>query len=91
MKVTIWKDKRRKWRWTLKARNGVQIGASSQGYRRKIDCKKNMRQVVEGLANETVTIDRSRGHDALCHMTIYRDITSGMTPIGVGCTCADSS
>lgn len=50
MKVRYYKDKRRKWRWKLKARNGVKIGASSQGYCRKADCKKNRRQVAEGLS-----------------------------------------
>lgn len=50
MKLRIYQDKRAKYRWTLRARNGVKIGASSQGYRRRADCEKNIRQVAEGLA-----------------------------------------
>lgn len=50
MKLTVKPDKKGKWRWTLRAKNGVIIGASTQGYRREVDCMKNIDQVAEGLS-----------------------------------------
>lgn len=32
MKFTIWQDKAGAWRWTLRARNGLIIADSAQGY-----------------------------------------------------------
>lgn len=37
----------RKWRWRIKADNGRIIGASSQGYVNKQDCKENLLSVSE--------------------------------------------
>jgi uncharacterized protein YegP (UPF0339 family) len=35
------------WRWRMKdARNGKIIGASSEGYRRKVDCLNNLDRVI---------------------------------------------
>lgn len=34
------------WRWTLRARNGRTIGASSESYRRRPDCIRNFHQVT---------------------------------------------
>ena len=44
------------WRWRLKANNGRIIGASTQGYRRKIDCVKNATQV--GLYIYAISMQR---------------------------------
>ena len=44
-KLTVKKDGRGKWRWTLKADNGRTIGASSQGYMRRADCLRNIYRV----------------------------------------------
>ncbi len=51
-KLKVWKDIRGKWRWKLTARNGMVIGASTQGYRHKSDCEKNIRQVAKELDHE---------------------------------------
>ncbi len=48
-KLEIYKDLRGKWRWKLIARNGKVIGASTQGYRHKADCEKNIRQGANEL------------------------------------------
>jgi len=47
-KLTIYQDSNDLWRWTLKARNGRIIGASTQGYKNKSDCLKNIDQVADG-------------------------------------------
>ena len=41
MKVKTYKDKRDKFRWRVKADNGEIIGASTQGFVRRRDCKQN--------------------------------------------------
>jgi len=42
VKVTLEKDSKGKYRWSIKAKNGRIVGASSQGYRRKNDCIYNL-------------------------------------------------
>ncbi len=50
--VTIKKDRRNKWRWRVNAANGRIIGASTQGYVRRSDCKRNMENVGNRLLDE---------------------------------------
>lgn len=50
MKLIYWVDKRGKHRWKLFADNNVQIGASTQGYKHKYDCMRNVQQIADGLA-----------------------------------------
>jgi len=44
-KTTFWK----KWRWRVTATNGRIIGASSQGYKNRIDCVENAMLLGESL------------------------------------------
>lgn len=37
----IEKDSKGEWRWTRKATNGKTVGASTEGYKNKLDCIKN--------------------------------------------------
>lgn len=41
MKWEIYRDrsKKRLWRWRIKARNGLKLGDSGQGYKRRRDCE----------------------------------------------------
>ncbi len=47
--VKQYRDKKLKWRWQVKAGNGEIIGASTQGYTRKVDCSTNMHRVAIAL------------------------------------------
>lgn len=38
----VYTDKRGEYRWRRKAVNGQIVGASSEGYKKKADCEKNM-------------------------------------------------
>jgi uncharacterized protein YegP (UPF0339 family) len=38
----VYQDKAGRWRWKRFAPNGVQVGASTQGYAGKADCEANM-------------------------------------------------
>ncbi len=40
----IYKDASGAWRWRRKAANGKIVGASSEGYKNKSDCKDNARR-----------------------------------------------
>jgi len=40
MKFTIWQDKAGAWRWTLRARNGLIIADSAQGYASRAQVKR---------------------------------------------------
>ncbi len=48
-RVRVYRDKRFKWRWQIKAHNGKIIGASTQGYWRRVDCTTNMHRVQQAL------------------------------------------
>lgn len=43
-KWEIWKDAKGQYRWKHTAANGKRIGASSEGYKRKIDCVANAKE-----------------------------------------------
>ncbi len=38
MKYEIYQDRRKEWRWRLKASNGKILAVSSEGYKAKVDC-----------------------------------------------------
>jgi uncharacterized protein YegP (UPF0339 family) len=42
MKIEIYRDRKREWRWRIKARNGRIIGASSEGFERRARAKRNL-------------------------------------------------
>lgn len=56
-KFEVYKDKRGEFRWRRKASNGQIVGASSEGYKSKADCQKNM----------------NRGHNATDKWEFYKD------------------
>jgi uncharacterized protein YegP (UPF0339 family) len=39
--ITIYKDNAGEWRWRRKAINGRIVGASTEGYNNKSDCREN--------------------------------------------------
>lgn len=48
-RLTITQDKRKKWRWKLRARNGVTIDSSTQGFSSEQTCRKNIHLTFIGL------------------------------------------
>lgn len=40
--VEIYKDKKGEWRWRITASNGDIVGASTEGYKTKTACEKNL-------------------------------------------------
>jgi len=49
MEITIYKDKRGKYRWRIVADNGKIVGASSQGFASKDLVSNNLRLIFEAL------------------------------------------
>lgn len=47
------RDERSEWRWRRFAPNGVQVGASTEGYKRKHDCEENARRNLWKDADDT--------------------------------------
>ncbi len=47
--VTIYRDTKEEWRWQIKAANGNIIGASTEGYKNKVDCVDNLRGVSKAI------------------------------------------
>ena len=43
---TVYRDKRKEWRWRLKASNGHILADSGEGYKRKRDCLRRCSQSV---------------------------------------------
>lgn len=50
--TTLKKDRKGEWRWSLKHRNGRIVGASTEGYKRRSACIKNL-ELVTGLSWRT--------------------------------------
>lgn len=48
-KLTIYKDKNNDWRWTITAKNGKIIAASTEGYKRKRSVIANLKSIGESL------------------------------------------
>ena len=46
--VNLYKDKRGKWRWNIKATNGNILADSGQGYSRKQDCLRGLYRIIDG-------------------------------------------
>jgi uncharacterized protein YegP (UPF0339 family) len=38
----MYKDNRGEWRWTYEASNGETIAVSSEGYKRRVDCRRSI-------------------------------------------------
>lgn len=52
--LTIYKDSRKQWRWRVTAENGKIIGASSESYKRRKDCKENVDLLFDALHDAVV-------------------------------------
>ena len=48
MTFTIFKDKKREWRWDLRSRNGRIIADSAEGYKRKSQVTKMIAKIIMG-------------------------------------------
>ena len=48
MKASIYQDKKREWRWRIKARNGRIVADSGEGYRRRVDAGEALYAVAYG-------------------------------------------
>jgi uncharacterized protein YegP (UPF0339 family) len=44
--LTIYQDKRNQYRWRLRAKNTKIIAASTEGYKNRKDCTKNIKAVL---------------------------------------------
>jgi uncharacterized protein YegP (UPF0339 family) len=44
----IYKDHRKEWRWSLRARNGKKIADCGEGYRRRAHAKKMVERIIIG-------------------------------------------
>lgn len=49
MKVTIYKDRRGEWRWTLYARNGRKVACSGEGYTKRATCARMSRRLFGSI------------------------------------------
>lgn len=49
--ATVAKDKRGEWRWTIQSRNGRIVGASSEGYKNRGMCLRNLELVTQRNAS----------------------------------------
>jgi len=49
--ATVAKDKRGEWRWTIHSRNGRIVGASSEGYKNRGMCLRNLALVTARKTN----------------------------------------
>lgn len=50
-KVSIYKTKRKEWRWKIKASNNRIIAASTESYKNRIDCRENLLMIKAALAD----------------------------------------
>jgi uncharacterized protein YegP (UPF0339 family) len=50
MKIEIYRDRKREWRWRIKVRNGRIIGASSEGFERRARAERNLHLIAKAIA-----------------------------------------
>lgn len=60
MKFHIYRDKKREWRWRLKARNGRIIADSGEGYKRRAAAITATARVREAGSRATLVIDNPK-------------------------------
>lgn len=66
-KLKLYRDRKTRYRWQLKAGNGVIIGASTQGYISKLRCLENCHNIQRALAgcfsddNNYMIVDETNG------------------------------
>lgn len=53
MKFTLYKDRKKEWRWRL-VKNGRIVADSGEGYKRKGACKKMIEKIILGAAKATI-------------------------------------
>lgn len=56
MKFEIYKDRKKEWRWRLKARNGKIIAVSGEGYKRKRTSYNIILKIIAAMNAEYTTI-----------------------------------
>ncbi len=49
MRLELYKDVDKEWRWKIVARNGRTVVEGPEGYRKRATMKKTLRRVVEGI------------------------------------------
>jgi uncharacterized protein YegP (UPF0339 family) len=54
LKFELYRDRRGRFRWRLKAANGREIGNSGEGYNAKADCRTAIDRIRQGAATATV-------------------------------------
>jgi len=59
-KAVIYNDRSGEWRWRVTARNGRILAVSSEGYVRKIDCKKALTSVLTTKSVKEVAMPKVR-------------------------------
>jgi uncharacterized protein YegP (UPF0339 family) len=56
-KLTLYRDKKKQWRWRFTAPNGRITACSGEGYKRKADCLAGFYSLYEALANNNMKLE----------------------------------
>lgn len=51
MKIEMYQDKRKEWRWRIIASNGKIVAVSGEGYKRKASMKKTLQRLLFAFTN----------------------------------------
>lgn len=46
LRIIVYKDRKKEWRWRIKSRNGRILADSGEGYKRRISCKLALQMMV---------------------------------------------
>jgi uncharacterized protein YegP (UPF0339 family) len=57
MKLDLYRDSKKEWRWRITARNGRIVGSSSEGYKRKSKAIANLKRIKEAVTRYLVATD----------------------------------
>ena len=68
MKVRVYKDKQKEWRWRLSATNGNVLADSGEGYKRKVDCESALETVTHAELMQMVKNDLQLLVDAIAQI-----------------------
>ncbi len=72
--ITLYRDKRREWRWKIQASNGKILADSAEGYKRVRDCRRGLVRVLEAARTASVIERLGHANDGTTPLTVSRGV-----------------
>ena len=81
MRIEIYPDKQRRWRWRARASNGNIVADSGQGYSSKWHVNRAIRSLFDGVLNWEVPYYSRRSPQFTTDTVVEKDLTQLSIPV----------